>query len=281
MAEYSSLMERRLDLEDNFAKFLKETEDPLLDPKFELFEKSIKQLAKAKELYELKIEALRRNIEVDKESERSVDKLISKLANEVDNKPDDEPSARSVYTHLYAKEINHLNAEGAKTVANLEKAYAGWRALEASKTDANRAAITKEQQECYIPGINAFNEYLYELNETVKLYGENNIKVQLNANLSEEQLDLILLDKKSSNLKKLCEKYPQFKSLQFNYEGNLLLQQKEEDKVIKLKDLQQQTCENLLELVEKDPDNTLYKKYYQEALYKLRCTEEILNQFSC
>merc|ERR1712000_527069 len=60
MAEYSSLMERRLDLEDNFAKFLKETEDPLLDPKFELFEKSIKQLTKAKELYELKIKALRR-----------------------------------------------------------------------------------------------------------------------------------------------------------------------------------------------------------------------------
>merc|ERR1712000_610276 len=91
----------------------------------------------------------------------------------------------------------------------------------------------------------------------------------------------ILLDKKCSDLKKLCEKYPQFQSLQFNYEGNLLLQQKEEDKVIKLKDLQQQTCENLLELVEKDTDNTIYKKYYQEALYKLRCTEEILNQFSC
>merc|ERR1712000_662011 len=255
MAEYSSLMERRLDLEDNFAKFLKETEDPLLDPKFELFEKSIKQLTKAKELYELKIKALRRNIEVDKESERSVDKLISKVANEVDNKPDDEPSARSVYTNLYAKEINYLNVEVAKMVAKLEKAHAGWRALEASKTDANRAAITKEQQECYIPGINAFNELLYEYNETRQLYWENNIKVQLNANLSEE-----LLDKKCSDLKKLCEKYPQFQSLQFNYEGNLLLQQKEEDKVIKLKDLQQQTCENLLELVEKDTDNTIYKK---------------------
>merc|ERR1712000_348857 len=178
MAEYSSLMERRLDLEDNFAKFLKETEDPLLDPKFELFEKSIKQLTKAKELYELKIKALRRNIEVDKESERSVDKLISKVANEVDNKPDDEPSARSVYTNLYAKEINYLNVEVAKMVAKLEKAHAGWRALEASKTDANRAAITKEQQECYIPGINAFNELLYEYNETRQLYWENNIKVQ-------------------------------------------------------------------------------------------------------